>query len=162
MNPPLEIEYSPFAQRPTSQHQPHRTLQPASHPHHRSYHPRSNQSTATVIYDGFDFGFDVQQPVSRRRETAPSQQNSWPSPTLSSTSSGSSGSSSSSSSGSESRAGSEWGDAGVQGLTPRPYPAGMDEADYFIKRGGWKRRGIVFSPPGAAMASEDECFDLSP
>lgn len=40
-------------------------------------------------------------------------------------------------------------------------PGGMDGADFFIKRGGWKRRGIVFSPEaGREEAKEDEVFDL--
>lgn len=46
-----------------------------------------------------------------------------------------------------------------QGLTPRPHAAGMGAADHFIKRGGWKRRGIVFETE-VPMASEEECFDL--
>jgi hypothetical protein len=45
--------------------------------------------------------------------------------------------------------------------TPRPHPAGsMDGPDYFMKRGDWKRRGIVFSANETTMATEEECFDL--
>lgn len=42
-------------------------------------------------------------------------------------------------------------------------PGGMDGPDFFIKRGGWKRRGIVFSPVGTGGVEEagcDEVFDL--
>lgn len=40
-------------------------------------------------------------------------------------------------------------------------PGGMDGAEFFIKRGGWKRRGIVFSPEaGREETREDEVFDL--
>jgi hypothetical protein len=37
--------------------------------------------------------------------------------------------------------------------------AGLDAADDFIKRGGWKRRGVVFELD-VPMADEEECFDL--
>ena len=43
-------------------------------------------------------------------------------------------------------------------------PGGMDGPDFFIKRGGWKRRGIVFTPEAGRGGSEepgcDEVFDL--
>jgi hypothetical protein len=32
-------------------------------------------------------------------------------------------------------------------------------AEYFIRRGGWKRRGIVFDA-GTPLASEDETFEI--
>lgn len=52
------------------------------------------------------------------------------------------------------------GPAGWGGfVNPRPHPAGMDSADHFIKRGGWKRRGIIFEAE-IPMAGEEECFDL--
>ncbi len=41
----------------------------------------------------------------------------------------------------------------------RPRPAGMDEADYFIKRGGWKRQGIVF---GGASSDDSSMSSLYP
>jgi len=35
-----------------------------------------------------------------------------------------------------------------------------DDAEYFIRRGGWKRRGIVFVDPGVPLAGEDETFEI--
>lgn len=50
----------------------------------------------------------------------------------------------------------EWGTA----LRPRPQPSALDTPEYIMKRGAWKRRGIVFVPvPIVSMASED-CFTL--
>jgi hypothetical protein len=46
---------------------------------------------------------------------------------------------------------------------PRPRPchdAGADEAESFIRRGGWKRRGIVFVNSGFELAGEDETFEI--
>ncbi|KAB5559878.1 hypothetical protein GE09DRAFT_71660 [Coniochaeta sp. 2T2.1] len=37
---------------------------------------------------------------------------------------------------------------------------GTDSPEYFIKRGDWKRRGIVFGGSGSKMAGEEEAFDL--
>jgi len=57
-----------------------------------------------------------------------------------------------------SEAGPEPGDD--HAVTPRPHRNERDDqADYFMKRGGWKRRGIVFAS-GVTMADEEECFDL--
>lgn len=38
-------------------------------------------------------------------------------------------------------------------------PRGLVAADDFIKRGGWKRRGVIFELD-VPMADEEECFDL--
>lgn len=44
---------------------------------------------------------------------------------------------------------------------PRGRPLeGVDTPEYFIKRGDWKRRGIVFTAVAAPMASQEETFDL--
>jgi hypothetical protein len=45
---------------------------------------------------------------------------------------------------------------------PRPAPqlAGLDaDAEYFMRRGGWKRRGIVFVNP-SPLAGEEETFEI--
>lgn len=47
---------------------------------------------------------------------------------------------------------------GSSGTRLRPHEA-INTAEYFIKRGDWKRRGIVFTP-SVPMATEEECFDL--
>ncbi|KAK3694619.1 hypothetical protein B0T22DRAFT_452963 [Podospora appendiculata] len=118
-------------------------------------HSASSSST-TVIYGGFDFGFQQNAAGSRARREPMQMRHGdpWPSPTPSdcSTSSGAGSEFDTAPSGSQAPG---WGDA----VTPRPHPAGMDSADYFLKRGGWKRRGIVFTPE-VPMATQDECFDL--
>ncbi len=85
-----------------------------------------------VIYDGFDFGFN-------HSESVPSSPSSI----------------SGSEPGTPESPGAEWGGS----VTPRPRQT-RDGADYFMKRGDWKRRGIVFTACETPMASEDECFDL--
>ncbi|KAH8885761.1 hypothetical protein GQ53DRAFT_769957 [Thozetella sp. PMI_491] len=113
--------------------------------HHTSFRSLQNTRRSEVeIHEGFDFGFTP--------ATRPAPVSAWSysaSPTPSSVA------------GSDAGDGPEWGDE--HALTPRPlhhYPAGPDsDADYFMKRGGWKRRGIVFTS-GITMASDDECFDL--
>ncbi|KAM7209702.1 hypothetical protein V8F20_000105 [Naviculisporaceae sp. PSN 640] len=164
LHPPLAKSHLPFApQSHSSARNNQHELRQARSLHnlngaYASAHvgqpePRAAHSR-TVIYDGFDFGFD-QTVSSRRREPMHDYYDDLyhqdrPPSSASSTSSG----------------GSDFGpetpsDAQFhfQGLTPRPHVPGMDAADHFIKRGGWKRRGIVFETE-VPMASEDECFDL--
>jgi hypothetical protein len=49
----------------------------------------------------------------------------------------------------------------VRPVTPR-HPGNFSTltTDYFITRGGWKRRGIVFAAEEAKGPSEDECFEI--
>ncbi|KAK4219065.1 hypothetical protein QBC37DRAFT_167550 [Rhypophila decipiens] len=165
LHPPLAKSHLPFAaQNSSSAKNAHRELRQARSLHHlhgayTSAHvgqpePRAT-SSRTVIYDGFDFGFDQMASPSRREPMHDYHDDLYhqhrpSSPGASSTSSG----------------GSDFGpetpsDAQFhfQGLTPRPHVAGLDAADHYIKRGGWKRRGIVFETE-VPMASEEECFDL--
>lgn len=123
----------------------------------RSFHhlnaQQGSRSSELEIHEGFDFGFASPSGFSATRPPAVSAWSYSASPTPSMADSDA---------GRLEGAGPEWGDE--HGLTPRPhhhyYPAGSGEdADYFIKRGSWKRRGIIFTP-GMTMASEDECFDL--
>ncbi|KXX79243.1 hypothetical protein MMYC01_203954 [Madurella mycetomatis] len=117
-------------------------------------------SSDTVIYGGFDFGFDAKPTPassSRRRRD--------PSPTPSDASTVSS-SSSSIPSGSE--------DSPLEGLAPAPAhphshyqrlphgrPVGLEDgAEHFLRRGGWKRRGIVFVDSSALLAGEDETWEI--
>jgi hypothetical protein len=50
--------------------------------------------------------------------------------------------------------------SGSGSVTSRARPAGLDDAEYFMKRGNWKRRGIVFAAPTQIEALEEECFDF--
>ncbi|KAL2181024.1 uncharacterized protein P884DRAFT_53086 [Thermothelomyces heterothallicus CBS 202.75] len=43
---------------------------------------------------------------------------------------------------------------------PRTYDGGPEDADYWFRRGGWKRRGIVFVDSGPTLAGEDETFEI--
>ncbi|KAJ9145257.1 hypothetical protein NKR19_g6096 [Coniochaeta hoffmannii] len=142
-------------------------------------HPTPNfrqlqaQRTGSLeIYEGFDFGFDNNQtPGPRRNTTAgsgddyfsrPVQPKShWsPSPTPTP--------------GTGEDEGEDMEDPDeTPGPGPTPGPTewstptrargrpleAVNSPEYFIKRGDWKRRGIVFTPK-MPMASEDETFDL--
>lgn len=121
--------------------------------------------TALQIYDGFNFGFDADgqtTPLSmhtKYHQRRPPPEIIWSGPDeLEGDSSSSSSSPSSSTAASPTTEGWSRPDAGV--VTPRPNPVGFNEPDYFLKRGDWKRRGIVFSPAGHVEATADECFDF--
>ncbi|KAK3987411.1 hypothetical protein QBC44DRAFT_119246 [Cladorrhinum sp. PSN332] len=119
------------------------------HRHHHQHQP----STSTVIYGGFDFGFETGHDHQNHRPTVR-----CPSPTPSSASDASSLDGV--------REAEEWGDNGVITALPAPRrsrphpPAGMDEAENFIRRGGWKRRGIVFVSDATTLAGEDETWEI--
>ncbi|KAK3330559.1 hypothetical protein B0H66DRAFT_598091 [Apodospora peruviana] len=153
LHPPMATSHLPFTQshNDNKNHEIRtaRSLHNLHHGHHqngRAHMQQSpSQSTTTVIYDGFDFGFSGGQKQSFRRRREPMQDYDGVLDYYEDSSSGPS-----SASGSDfgpttpsdvHGPAEEWGDA----VTPRPHPAGMDAADYFIRRGGWKRRGIVFA-----------------
>ncbi|KAK1750239.1 hypothetical protein QBC47DRAFT_122636 [Echria macrotheca] len=155
----MSVEYDPLRLHPVTlapgpvpilptriesrHYEPHELRQARSmhfhHGHHtqpRQIHNHSHSQSvpAMVIYGGFDFGFG--------EKMVPSSPSSL---------SGSEAATPNSCQGAF-----EWGDA----ITPRPHPAGSSSGPgNFIKRGDWKRRGIVFAADSPA-ASEDECFDL--
>ncbi|KAK4192486.1 hypothetical protein QBC35DRAFT_373465 [Podospora australis] len=131
--------------RAVQQQQQQQASRPSRHQH--------QASTATVIYGGFDFGFNDTNthPVPRRA----------PSPTPSSVSDASSTDGS--------RDAEEWGDNIVVTPLPAPRhrqprqtgpPATELEAEHFMKRGGWKRRGIVFVSEATTLASEEESWEM--
>ncbi|KAK0613087.1 hypothetical protein B0T17DRAFT_511440 [Bombardia bombarda] len=145
-------------------HQHHHQQHQEQNHHHQQHHLQTAQSpqtlhgqsdhhshsrAKTVIYDGFDFGFDQTSAAARDVWLSPS------SPTTN-TSRWSYSEPATPPATPPNGATPGWGDA----VTLRPHPAGMDTADYFIKRGGWKRRGIVFGADQLPMASESETFDL--
>jgi len=114
--------------------------QPFRHP------PRhTHLGVGVTIYDGFDFGFDKTRPADgtpARRLRAPksvSDLQAQPS---------------------KKEEEPQWN--GLHSPARRHIPGGFDEADYFIKRGGWKRRGIVFGggSTDAAHDSDEDCFDI--
>ena len=143
-------------------------------PHHytatpRVHHQHQPTTSTTVIYDGFDFGFDQNNkptPPSASagiRSVADVATPSSPTPSTDSFSSSFS-SASSDSMGSNYCAGL----AAAPQPRQRPQtevstamarPRGLAAADDFIKRGGWKRRGVIFELD-VPMADEEECFDL--
>ncbi|TPX13913.1 uncharacterized protein E0L32_005613 [Thyridium curvatum] len=129
----------------------------AEEKHHRLAHNRQ-PGFSLEIYDGFDFGFGaaaqkklpaavavvVAEAEAGRTLRAPSseadlrhqQRHSSPDP-------------------------AEWGSES-QPPSPsrrRPLPASLNEADYFLKRGGWKRRGIVFCTD-EPVATDDDVFEI--
>ncbi len=123
--------------------------------HHASFRSlQSSRNSELEIHEGFDFGFKSQtfQASEYLEPARPPVRSAWSYSTVPSP-----GSSGDSDTGAGDLAGPEWGDDAV---TPRPH-APTDDGDYFMKRGAWKRRGIVFSP-GIVLAGEDESFDLDP
>ncbi|KAK3495486.1 hypothetical protein B0T13DRAFT_472334 [Neurospora crassa] len=169
--PDLTVTHRPSLN--ISEDGPRRPSRSLPEPHHAQHHytttPRvhhhSHQPTTptTVIYDGFDFGF-------HHKKSAPTPAPAHGSPGVASPSSPTPSTDSFSSSFSSDSMESNY----CVGLTvaPKPRqgpqkevsaamarPRGLDAADDFIKRGGWKRRGVIFELE-APMADEEECFDL--
>ena len=138
------------------QHQ-HQQHEGSRHPqiveHQAEYHPprHTTQQGATLqIYGGFDFGFEKPQPLSpadsdvgrHHRLRAPKSETDLHRRHDAAAMGG----------------GADWN--GLPSPVRRIRPAGYDEADNFIKRGGWKRRGIVFGSSEPAHDAEDNCFDV--
>ncbi|KAK0737539.1 hypothetical protein B0T21DRAFT_365465 [Apiosordaria backusii] len=165
LHPPLACAPVPHLPEETSsrRYQPHELRQARSMHNLRAqqqnnHTSRHNQQapTATVIYGGFDFGFDT----SRSHKTSARRP---PSPTPSTASDASSLDGI--------RDAEEWGDNFIVTPLPAPrrrphpqhtagQPAALAEAENFIKRGGWKRRGIVFVSDTPALAPEEETWEI--
>lgn len=103
----------------------------------------SSSRSTTDIYGGFDFEFPnglAPMPARHRRETDGVLTDRRESD-LSST-------------------GTETGPTErSEAVTRRPRPAGRCNADDFMRRGDWKRRGVVFTS-SFSLAGEEESFDL--
>ncbi|KAK4161997.1 hypothetical protein QBC43DRAFT_322653 [Cladorrhinum sp. PSN259] len=163
LHPPLANAPVPHLPEDDSsrRYQPHELRQSRSmhnirsRQHHQQQphggHHQHQPSASTVIYGGFDFGFETCRPHHHKSAAR------CPSPSPSSASDASSLDGV--------REAEEWGDNGVITALPAPRrsrphpPAGMD-ADNFIRRGGWKRRGIVFVTDATTLASEDETWEI--
>jgi len=149
MHPSMEVDSSPHI-TPLyhgSRHQPHEEDQGHSVEQQQQFHPPRHAQPGfnMQIYEGFDFGFGKQQTSestsgprrmrAQKSEADLHQQNRE----------------------AESKE-PQWN--GLHSPSRRHLPEGFDEADYFIRRGGWKRRGIVFGCTAEAQESEDDCFEL--
>ncbi|KAK4155307.1 hypothetical protein C8A00DRAFT_42034 [Chaetomidium leptoderma] len=190
MHPPtLAQGPSQLPQELRSTRSSHAVSQPpsSSRHHHQSPSPSSN----TVIYDGFDFGFNNNPTRAMSKTTTPTSimggGRRAPSPTPSDASSEWSLSGSCSSDGSpqdDDELIAMMGMGRLGGLAPAPAPNSRprlrprhhnsplttgasgrppllnDDAEYFIRRGGWKRRGIVFVDSDLSLAGEDETFEI--
>jgi len=146
---------------------------PSTSHHHQS--PPSQSSSSTVIYDGFDFGFGhgptpVMSKATAAFATAAAAGSGGgirraPSPTPSDASDASTDTSFSMGEPSDEEMGLGLGLAPAPALRSRPRPRpchddGADEAELFMRRGGWKRRGIVFVNSGFELAGEEESFEI--
>jgi hypothetical protein len=172
--PPLRDAFSESTSR---RYQPHelrharssQALRQPSSPSHQ-HRPASNN---TVIYDGFDFGFNNNPTPPTLNTTSPSSRGMMaraPSPTPSDASSECSLSLGGSLSDDSSPV--EVEEMGLcLGLAPAPVPRPRarprprlddsgNDAESYIRRGGWKRRGIVFVNSEAPLAGEDETFEI--
>ena len=124
------------------------------------------------VYDGFDFGFDNRTPRGPARKnaaggggdyftipvkTAPPQPKSYWSP--SPTPTPGTGEAAEDDEDVDETPGAAPRTPG-SASRPRGLPLeGLSSPEYFLKRGNWKRRGIVFTAK-VPMASEEETFDL--
>ncbi|KAJ4298717.1 hypothetical protein N0V88_003749 [Collariella sp. IMI 366227] len=174
-SPPLRDTFDESISRP---YQPQELRQArSSHNLRRPSEPSYQSLSAaanTIIYDGFDFGFDNKPtPASTPTPTisttisttSTTKRPRAPSPTPSDASSECSltfsSSSSSVSAEDDSPPRSHGSGPGARAVKPR-YTTGLGpEGDDFLKRGGWKRRGIVFiAPEGEEEAGEEECWEI--
>ncbi|KAK3365260.1 hypothetical protein B0T24DRAFT_683881 [Lasiosphaeria ovina] len=140
LHPPLAPAPTPaFNNLESRRYQPHE-LRQARSAHGvslSSVSHRSHPEASMVIYDGFDFGFGHPSAGGQREprhhdHDAPSE------------------------SGSDDEVATP---SSQEVITPRPQAAVLNETDYFMKRGDWKRRGIIFTPD-VSLATEDDCFNL--
>ncbi|AEO54691.1 hypothetical protein MYCTH_2313903 [Thermothelomyces thermophilus ATCC 42464] len=192
---PLRDAFSESSSRPYLPHELRlaRSSRAAHQPPSSPLHGR-NPSSETVIYDGFNFGFDNSD--SNRNHSSNNNSNNSnyhptpaltkftnataphsarrraPSLTPSDASSECSLTFSGSSAADDSWPEEEIGPGGGLGLAPAPpprprprprprtYDGGPEDADYYFRRGGWKRRGIVFVDSGPTLAGEDETFEI--
>jgi hypothetical protein len=101
---------------------------------HQADSPRADQQTFSEVYDGFDFGFADK--TQHRQQSA--QQTRTPQSDI------------------DLRRPSTSGSSEPPSPVRRrpPFPGGNDE----LKRGDWKRRGIVFGVE--IPTSEDDCFEI--
>lgn len=124
----------------------------------------SDSGFSLVVHDGFDFGFERGQAFGRMIERNRAHEEEvyskgWPSPASSVDS------------------GKSWFDhdddeeeaavkrsnelSSPQGPQRRPQVASPDDPTHYLKRGGWKRRGIYFGGQTEEVYhKEDDAFDL--
>ncbi|KAH6854924.1 hypothetical protein B0I37DRAFT_363409 [Chaetomium sp. MPI-CAGE-AT-0009] len=160
-SPPLQDAFSDSTSR---RYQPHELRHARSCQDMRRPSTSHHQPTqSTVIYGGFNFGFNNKPtPVMTKPATASDSMRRAPSPTPSDVSSEYSFSLSEPS---DEEMGLGLGLSPAPALRSRPRPrpyhdGGADEAEYFMRRGDWKRRGIVFVNSGSPLAGEDETFEI--
>ncbi|KAJ9155582.1 hypothetical protein NKR23_g1735 [Pleurostoma richardsiae] len=128
----------------------------------RRHYQSDSTGSALEIHDGFDFGFAKEQAIQsvldRNRDGAVHLAGGWPSP-ASSTSSSDWHDDYEDDDGA--RPQSSWSEASSPSPRRRPQPGPFDGPDYFLKRGGWKRRGIVFGGQvDEVYVRDDDAFDL--
>lgn len=164
-SPPLQDAFSESTSRPYQPHELRHARSSQAHRRPSTSHYQPSQST--VIYGGFDFGFNndptpVMSKATAFAAAANNNRRRAPSPTPSDASSDSSFSMSEPS---DEEVGLGLGLAPAPALRSRPRPRpshddGADAAESFIRRGEWKRRGIVFVNSGFELAGEDETFEI--
>lgn len=131
----------------------------------------SDSGFSLVVHDGFDFGFDGENALSRSRSHDDDDEDeddmhmkAWPSPT-SSLDSGKSWFGDNDDNDHDAEDGAVKRSNELWGVAPsprrRPQVASPDDPNYFIQRGGWKRRGIVFGGQKEEVCQkDDEVFNL--
>jgi hypothetical protein len=127
----------------------------------------SDSGFSLVVHDGFDFGFEKGQALGRviDRNRAPvdeTQFKGWPSP-ASSVESGKSWFDHSSDEDEQEPAVKRSNElSSPRSPQPRPQVASPDDPMHFLKRGGWKRRGIYFGVKSEEVyQKEEDAFDFA-
>jgi hypothetical protein len=148
LHPAMEVDHSPHITPPYHGARPAQAEEHSPQEQYFHHQPRHTHTGAAMqIYGGFDFGFEKPQQMrdstGARRLRQPKSEADL-----------------------KQQAASKADDEepqwrGLHSPSRRQAPTGFDEADYFIKRGGWKRRGIVFGGfTEEAHESEDDVFEI--
>ncbi|KAI3397799.1 hypothetical protein diail_10332 [Diaporthe ilicicola] len=140
----------------------------AGHELRRPRMHHSDSGFSLVVHDGFDFGFERGQALGRMIERNRGHDDDevyskgWPSP-ASSVDSGKSWFDHDDDDDDEEEAAVKRSNELSAPQTPqrRPQAASPDDPAYYLKRGGWKRRGIYFGGQTEEVyQKEDDAFDL--
>ncbi|KAK7740730.1 hypothetical protein SLS53_005198 [Cytospora paraplurivora] len=146
---------------------------------HRPRMHHSDSGFSLEVHEGFDFGFEREKALARMERDQhqhrhhhhhhhdddddnddDDQSKGWPSPTSSVDSDkswfdhGGDDNDHGDEDGAVKRINDLWGDA--PSARRRPQVASPDDPNYFIQRGGWKRRGIVFGGTADQTRQKDE------
>ncbi|KAG8167536.1 hypothetical protein KVR01_003225 [Diaporthe batatas] len=139
----------------------------AGHELRRPRMHHSDSGFSLMVHDGFDFGFEREQALGRmiernRAHDDDTYAKGWPSPASSVDSGKSWFDHDDDEEGEEDAAVKRSNElSSTQSPQRRPQVASPDDPTHYLKRGGWKRRGIYFGGQSEEVyQKEDDAFDL--